>query len=396
MRRFWLGFFAALSGCEILLDSLPDEPADPPRAEEQAPRKEAKKPRDKTSKKGEKKDSEKGSARGSLGGGAIEVFFTTPALVYPDVPEKRTLQDFEKRLVADIDAATSSVDAATFEYNLDSLRDALIRAKKRGIKVRLALDEEHLEEKEEMAAWAHEVEGAKIPISWEQSTNFLHSKFVIIDDKIAWTGSWNFTNNDTYRNNNNILRLSDSALVENYRAEFAQMFAGRFGPKKKPSTPTPQVTLGSTKVENYFSPEDGVLSHLLPHLEGAKKSIYFLAFSFTEDKIGALMVEKKKAGLTVQGVFEKRNAEGTGSELGYLRENGIEVLDDGNCYTMHHKVIIIDERTVITGSYNFTARAEQKNDENVIILNDKEAARLFLDEYRRVYEQAAKGTKCGK
>lgn len=334
------------------------------------------------------------AATGPLAGGAIEIFFTTPQLVYPDIPDKRSPQPFVERLIADIDAATTSVDAATFEYNLTSVGEALVRAKKRGVKVRLALDEEHLEEKEEMAAWAKSIQAAKIPVSWEETSNFLHSKFFVIDGAIAWTGSWNLTNNDTFRNNNNILRITAPGLVANYQAEFTQMFSGTFGPHKETVATTPTATLGATQVENYFSPSDGVLAKLLPHLKGAKKSIYFMTFSFTEDSIAQVMIDKKNAGLSVKGVFEKRNANSSGSELPTLRSAGLDVREDGNCYTMHHKVIIIDERTVITGSYNFTARAEEKNDENVVILNDPAVASLYLDEFTRVYDQASQSLPC--
>ena len=55
---------------------------------------------------------------------------------------------------------------------------------------------------------------------------------------------------------------------------------------------------------------------------------------------------------------------------------------------MHHKVIIIDDSTVILGSYNFTASADERNDENLLIIHDPEVAALFVEEFGRVYEQA--------
>ena len=55
---------------------------------------------------------------------------------------------------------------------------------------------------------------------------------------------------------------------------------------------------------------------------------------------------------------------------------------------MHHKVIIIDSKIVILGSYNFTRSAEDKNDENTIIVHDPTFAGQFLIEFERLYEQA--------
>lgn len=325
----------------------------------------------------------------------IEVFFTTPSLVYPDDPDNRTPPPHEVALIEDIDAAETSIDVAVFEYNLTSIAEALVRAADRGVAVRLALDRENLE-KPEMAEWAGIVEDAGIPISWQEKDGFLHSKFVIIDNALVWMGSWNMTNNDTYRNNNNLLRLTLPEIVENYSAEFEQMFEGFFGNDKESLAPNPFIETDTFLIENYFSPQDRPAPRLVEWLESAESSIHFLAFSFTSDEIAQAMLDRHAEGVTVQGVFEKRNAGGTGSEFDPLQDGGIDVLEDGNCYTMHHKVIIIDEHTVITGSYNFTGRAEETNDENLLIIDDPALAAQFMEEFERVYEQAAYPTQCGR
>ncbi|MEI7770639.1 MAG: phospholipase D-like domain-containing protein [Chloroflexales bacterium] len=338
-----------------------------------------------------------GAAPAAAGGpaatSAIQVFFTTPSLVYPDVAKNRTPPPYEQAIIADIDAAASSVDMATYEYNLDSVADALVRAKRRGVKVRLALDRENLDDPT-MAKWAGTAQDAKIPVTWEETDAFLHSKFIIVDAALVWTGSWNATTNDTYRNNNNLLRITAPAIVANYQAEFSQMAASHFGTSKQPQTPNPRVSVGGVSVENYFAPKDGVSKHVVDWIGRATQSVDFLAFSFTSDAIGDAMIARAQAGLPVRGVFEKRNAEGVGSEYERLRKAKVDVLSDGNCYTMHHKVIIIDQRVVITGSYNFTSRAESVNDENLLIIDDPAIARLYMDEFARVYAQAQNPVAC--
>jgi phosphatidylserine/phosphatidylglycerophosphate/cardiolipin synthase-like enzyme len=106
------------------------------------------------------------------------------------------------------------------------------------------------------------------------------------------------------------------------------------------------------------------------------------------------MIARAKAGLVVQGVFEKQNANGSGADFTKLKSGGVDVLQDGNCYILHHKVIVIDERTVITGSYNFTGSAEHGNDENLVIVDDPALARAYLEEFQRVYAQAQAPTRC--
>jgi phosphatidylserine/phosphatidylglycerophosphate/cardiolipin synthase-like enzyme len=107
------------------------------------------------------------------------------------------------------------------------------------------------------------------------------------------------------------------------------------------------------------------------------------------------MIAQLKAGLIVQGVFEKQNANGIGADFAKLQAGGVDVLQDGNCYILHHKVIIIDERTVVTGSYNFTSSAERDNDENLVIVDDPAIARAYLEEFERVYAQVQAPTRCG-
>jgi phosphatidylserine/phosphatidylglycerophosphate/cardiolipin synthase-like enzyme len=184
------------------------------------------------------------------------------------------------------------------------------------------------------------------------------------------------------------VRLSNNLIAANYTHEFEQMFSGRFGTTKTSGTPYPRVQIGSANVQVLFSPEDGVAKYVVQRLKAAKTNIRFLAFSYTADDIATTMIARKQAGLVVQGVFEKQNASGSDAEYAKLKSGGVDVLEDSNCYILHHKVIVIDERTVITGSYNFTGSAERDNDENLVIVDDPNLARAYLEEFQRVYAQA--------
>ncbi|PDW04971.1 phospholipase D-like domain-containing protein [Candidatus Viridilinea mediisalina] len=327
------------------------------------------------------------------GDGRITLFFTTPDLVYPDQPKRRIAPAAERALLADLAAARHTIELASFEYNLMSLAQALAQAQTRGVQVRLALDRDNLVDPRK-AKWAGSVEDAGVTISWQQGSSFQHSKFVIIDQRVVWTGSWNVTNNDTYRNNNNLLRIHDPAIVANYRAEFERMAAGRFGGMKSGPTPYSPTHIGRVTIETYFSPHEPVRPHIVRLLSQAQERIEVMAFAFTDDEIGAALVERHHAGVRVRVVFERRNARGVGSEFPLLQAEGVDILHDGNCYTMHHKVIIIDQRIVITGSYNFTARAESINDENTLIIYDPVLAAAYSEEFARVYAQAQRPPRC--
>jgi len=78
----------------------------------------------------------------------------------------------------------------------------------------------------------------------------------------------------------------------------------------------------------------------------------------------------------------------------FLTGKAPDVLEDSNCYILHHKAIIIDERTVITGSYSFTNSAERDNDENLVIVDDLALARMYLQEFQRAYARAQAPARC--
>jgi phosphatidylserine/phosphatidylglycerophosphate/cardiolipin synthase-like enzyme len=323
----------------------------------------------------------------------LQAFFTTPTLVYPDRPDRRGRAPLLEAALADLDRARTSIDLATFDFDIAAVTDALIRAQKRGVAVRVIIDSENLDTPE-VAAQAGRLQAAGILVRFDRREPFMHDKFLVVDGAVVWTGSWNGTANDTFRNNNNMLRFASTTIAAAYTYEFDQMVHGRLGGSKH-STPRPErIPVGTATVEVYFAPTDGVAEHILERLQAARASIRFLAFSYTSDAIAAQMVARAQDGLVVQGVFEAQNADGSGSVFQALSGGGVDVLEDGNCYLMHHKVIVIDDRTVITGSYNFTKSAERDNDENLVIVDDPTLARAYLDEFERVYTQAQSPTRC--
>jgi phosphatidylserine/phosphatidylglycerophosphate/cardiolipin synthase-like enzyme len=167
--------------------------------------------------------------------------------------------------------------------------------------------------------------------------------------------------------------------------EFAEMFErGEFGPKSTSNTPNTLAKVGGADIYNYFSPEDDIPPKIIRFLRAAKRSIHFMAFSFTDSEIGDVLIERARAGIDVEGVVEKRGADGKGGEFPVLQKAGIPVLKDGNNYVMHHKVFIIDGLWIITGSYNFSASGATSNDENLLVIKSEAVARKFEAEYERV------------
>jgi phosphatidylserine/phosphatidylglycerophosphate/cardiolipin synthase-like enzyme len=163
----------------------------------------------------------------------------------------------------------------------------------------------------------------------------------------------------------------------------------KFGPDVVRETPNPTVTLDGTRLDIFFSPDDGVLKALVPLLESAQDSIYFLAYSFTSNQLGDIIRQKAEAGLTVAGVMDDEQVRSNqGTEFDPFRQAKLDVRMDGIDGLMHHKVFIIDKKIVAFGSYNFSQSAEERNDENLIIVYNPAIAQQFLLEFQRVQGEA--------
>ena len=311
-----------------------------------------------------------------------QLYFTSPQ--YPDEPETR-VSTLSNALIEVIDSSQRSLDIAIYELNLDEIGDAILAAQNRGVSVRLVTDTDELEELETLIR----LEEEGIPTVADERSALMHNKFVVVDGQAVWTGSWNFTRNDSFRNNNHALYIQSPELAQNYITEFEEMFGQQaFGPTSPPNTPYPQIQLGDTLLETCFAPEDHCAEKLIDLINQTQQSIRFMTFSFTHEGIGQAIRNKASAGVQVQGVFETRGSETEYSEFGQMKNQGLDVWQDGNPYTLHHKVLIIDDRIVATGSFNFSANATESNDENLIIIHSPQIAQAFLSEFERVYQQA--------
>lgn len=288
-------------------------------------------------------------------------------------------------LVEAIDAARLSIDVAAYSISLNSVRNALNRAYDRGVTVRIVMESNNMDRSD-----VQYLLEAGVPIIGDNRQGLMHDKFMVIDRSEVWLGSMNFTDSGTYDDNNNMIRIHSTKIAENYLVEFNEMFDDNlFGPDVLAATPNPDVTLDSTRVETYFSPDDHVLTALYNLLSEADKSIYFLAFSFTSNELGEIVRTQAEAGLDIKGVMDKEQvASNIGTEYDPFKQAGLDVRIDGNEGQMHHKVFIVDGKIVVMGSYNFSKSAEEKNDENIVIIYNETIAGFFMQEFEHVYSQA--------
>jgi len=127
-----------------------------------------------------------------------------------------------------------------------------------------------------------------------------------------------------------------------------------------------------------FSPEGHCASIILEEILQAKHSIRVQAYSFTSIEISNALIDAAKRGLDVQVILDKSQMSERSSVLSKIRNSHIATYLDYCCAIAHNKIIIIDDTRIITGSYNFTKAAEQKNAENLLVLENRILANLYM------------------
>ncbi len=312
-----------------------------------------------------------------------EVYFTTPR--NPDDPTTHH-GGIDQRLVELYDSAQKTLDVADYDFDLADVANAMARAEARGVKVRFYTDSDTVASKNEhVQAALQTLRKAGITIGEDHRESIMHNKFSVVDGEWVATGSMNYTQGDVYRLNNWMGIFHSKDLAAAYTFEFEQLIAGKTGPERDKARSRASFTIGGRSVQLCFSPRGSCASLISDTIKKeATRSIYFMAFSFTHKGIGTSIMDKAKAGLTVAGVFERTGSQTAFSQYPKMKKAGLDVYLDGNPYPMHHKVIILDERVVIAGSFNFSSSADKDNDENLLIVDDPAYARAFKAEFDRV------------
>jgi phosphatidylserine/phosphatidylglycerophosphate/cardiolipin synthase-like enzyme len=315
-----------------------------------------------------------------------EIYFTDP--LNPEAESKSGGLDVP--IVQAIDAAQQSIDLAIYNLSMESIGDALIRAHQRGVIVRMVMESENIDNKVTDA-----IKEAGIKIRNDRhggkDTGLMHNKFLVIDRLEVWTGSLNFTASGVYADNNNLIRIYSDKLAENYTTEFNEMFVdGKFSYDARPDTPFPEFFMpGGFKITTIFSPDDGGTRVVTDAIRSAEESVYFMAYAFTSLEIMKAMEEKSREGIKITGVLDQMQMKNQSSQriVQTMHQLGLDVRQNSRDGLMHHKVMIVDSRIVILGSFNFTFSAETRNDENLLAIEDPALAALFLEEFQRVYDQ---------
>ena len=289
----------------------------------------------------------------------ISVYFSSPN------------SGIDDRMVSDIESSQKSVRLAIYNLTDSKITDAIVRAYQSGVDVEVMTDDDNKD-----ASSFVTLKNAGISVYDDNKSALMHDKFLVIDKKIVWSGSSNYTTRSFYQNSENDIRIVDEDVAGVYLDEF-EMLKNHIQSEHSYESPNLKV---------YFSPKGHIKDKIVDLVNSAKQTIHFEMYAFTSSYIADALIDRNSSGLVVKGVLDKTWGNGSSySKYDYLKNGGVDVLKDGNSYTLHDKVMIIDSSIVLTGSYNYTVSADEDNAENLIVLYDSFVASKYEDEFERIY-----------
>jgi phosphatidylserine/phosphatidylglycerophosphate/cardiolipin synthase-like enzyme len=135
-------------------------------------------------------------------------------------------------------------------------------------------------------------------------------------------------------------------------------------------------------LQAHFSPKGGCTDAIVHEIQQARHEVLVLAYSFTSKPIAQALVDAKLRGVHVEIVLDHSNEGEPYSDLHFFREQGLAPLIDPHHAIAHNKVMVIDNRTLLTGSFNFTQHAESDNAENLLVIKGhRELVRAYKDNF---------------
>lgn len=313
--------------------------------------------------------------------GDIKIYFadsTTKLL-----PDRNCSSDICKEILQNINSTQNSLDIAVYGYSsTPQIEEALKSAIKRGVNVRLVYDIDS----QGNNIYEHTYLLTKIipqnisDLASAEVRNIMHNKFYIFDDKKVITGSANLSHTDMSGfNTNSIILINSPEVAKLYKQEFEQLYNGKFH-NAKISFPNKRIKVSNIELEIYFSPQDKAITNaVLPLIEKAKEYIYIPTFVLTEKRVADALINAHKRGVDVKVIIDALSASNAFTKHELLRQSGISVKTENYAGKMHSKSLIVDDKSTIIGSMNFSNSGEKRNDENLVLINDPKITKMYKE-----------------
>jgi phosphatidylserine/phosphatidylglycerophosphate/cardiolipin synthase-like enzyme len=147
------------------------------------------------------------------------------------------------------------------------------------------------------------------------------------------------------------------------------------------SLPAVDFVLNKTSAQVYFSPHGGCTEAVIKEIDQAKTEVLVQAYSFTSTPIAKALLNAHKRGVKIEAILDKSQRREKYTSATFFANSGIPTYIDDKHAIAHNKIMIVDRTTIITGSFNFTRAAEEKNAENLLIITSADMARLYRENW---------------
>lgn len=288
-----------------------------------------------------------------------------------------------------VKGATGTVWASFYQLNRQVVVDALCDAKtNRSVDVRFTTDTDYFSDINYTNFYA-QLQTCGITVKGDSRSSLHHDKFAVVDGRYVWTGSWNSTDSGTTSDVQNGIIVDSTSLALAYEREFSQFWSNKFGTAKTKGG-TNEHTVAGTTIKVFFSPKDGCTTNVVNVTKSTTANNYFEIFTFTDASIKDAIITNHNAGLKVQGYMDAWQAGAASSQYKNLTNAFVDVIKDNYSGLLHHKVMFVDAGTtnnakLVTGSFNWTAAANNENDENIVIITSYDIANIFYQEFLTNY-----------
>ncbi len=141
------------------------------------------------------------------------------------------------------------------------------------------------------------------------------------------------------------------------------------------------ISLHDAPAQVFFSPHDGATSAIIKEIASAKSEILVQAYSFTSAPIAKALLDAHKRRIRVEAILDKSQKKERYTSATFLSNSGVPVYIDADHAIAHNKIMVIDREVVITGSFNFTKAAEERNAENLLIIRSRDLAAKYIENW---------------
>jgi phosphatidylserine/phosphatidylglycerophosphate/cardiolipin synthase-like enzyme len=303
-------------------------------------------------------------------------------------------------LVRAVDGVLSTLDVALYNLQLTDAAQALVKARDRGVKVRVIIDYDHV-----FPAAGKEIKylidsGMDLRVmKGRGGSGSMHNKYAIFDGTALQMGSANWTSFAESSCYENMMFVYDAPIIRGYQENFEWMWNQGRSPSiaaspipkagPLPADPDPSVDFNGTMFPKYiFSPRGGTEAAIVKAVDAAGSSVDVAMFTLTSAPIMDALLRAASRGLKVRLTLH------AGSKFPFYKQTVSKKIAlkflEGRMEKglMHNKFAVLDDKMLINGSFNWSDTAEQLNTENVIFTVAPEYVAPYLREYDKLFQMA--------